>query len=110
MSCDDPQTSRFVDAVAAGCIPVIINDGFALTAAPFSRSLNYAAFTRIIPEQMWLTDTASAAHFAYNWPEAITRQMFTSLLAAQPKLLWHAGTPQDNVARSLWQTADADCG
>ncbi|CAM9812519.1 unnamed protein product, partial [Phaeothamnion confervicola] len=27
-ACDDPQTSRFYDAVAAGCIPIIVNDHF----------------------------------------------------------------------------------
>ncbi|CAN0103694.1 unnamed protein product, partial [Phaeothamnion confervicola] len=27
-ACDDPQTSRFADALAAGCIPIVINDHF----------------------------------------------------------------------------------
>ena len=51
----------------------------------------------------------SAARFAYNWPDATTRQMHTALLAAQRRLLWHAGTREDNVARMMWTRADADC-
>ncbi|CAM9273692.1 unnamed protein product, partial [Phaeothamnion confervicola] len=27
-ACDDPQTSRFYDALAAGCMPIVINDHF----------------------------------------------------------------------------------
>lgn len=43
--CDDMQTSRFMDALAADCIPVIMSDGWRWVTAPFFESLNYDAFT-----------------------------------------------------------------
>ncbi|CAM9487136.1 unnamed protein product [Phaeothamnion confervicola] len=45
LGCDNPQTSRFLDAMAAGCIPVTINNGYRLVVAPFSKLLNYDAFS-----------------------------------------------------------------
>ena len=49
----DTTTSRRVfDAVAAGCVPVLISDN---THLPFTSSINWAAFTVAIPERALLT-------------------------------------------------------
>jgi len=109
LRCDDLHTSRFEDSVAAGCIPIIINDGFSLEVAPFSMALNYASFTVSIPEGLWLADTIAAARYIYDVPDAINRQRHANLIAAKPKLLWKSGTAQENVARQMWARADADC-
>lgn len=48
----DTTTSRRVyDAIAAGCVPVIISDN---THVPFTSSLNWNAFTVTIPERVLL--------------------------------------------------------
>ena len=45
----DTTTSRRVyDAIAAGCVPVIISDN---THVPFTSNLNWNAFTVTIPEK-----------------------------------------------------------
>ncbi len=43
--CDDMQTSRFLDALAADCIPVLVSDGWRWIVAPFFEKLNYDSFT-----------------------------------------------------------------
>ena len=94
--CDDPQTSRFYDALAAGCIPVIISDGFHLVVAPFIRSINYASFSIAIPETVWMEDPVSAIRFAYYYEESEIRNLYENLLKERPKLLWRH--PQTLVA------------
>ncbi|CAM9099729.1 unnamed protein product [Phaeothamnion confervicola] len=44
LACDDPQTSRFWDAMSAGCLPVVVNEGFRLAVAPFTEFVNYDSF------------------------------------------------------------------
>jgi len=36
----------------AGCIPIVINDGWSLAAAPFVTMVDYARFTISVPETM----------------------------------------------------------
>jgi len=48
----DTTTSRRVyDAIAAGCVPVIVSDN---THVPFTSSINWNAFTVAIPERALL--------------------------------------------------------
>mmetsp|Transcript_66553 Transcript_66553/g.124168 ORF Transcript_66553/g.124168 Transcript_66553/m.124168 type:complete len:496 (+) Transcript_66553:132-1619(+) len=107
MRCDDPQTSRFVDALAAGCIPVIVSDGMGLAAMPFHTQINYDAFTITIPETMWNYDTVAAAHFAYNWPEAKMRQMHSAMQEARQHLLWNH--PSSQVASAALADLTTTC-
>jgi hypothetical protein len=114
LRCDDPHTSRFVDAVAAGCIPVIISDGFHLVVAPFPRVLNYAGFSVTIPESMWLKDSITSARFAYNWPTAVTKQLHRGLMEARPTLIWRAGDKagggfKSRTGDALVEQLDRDC-
>ena len=45
---DDPSTPHLVDAIAAGCIPIIISDFMEL---PFSRYINWGAFSLRVSEK-----------------------------------------------------------
>ncbi len=38
---DDMQTSRFLDGIAFGCIPVLLTDGWHTVVAPFADRINY---------------------------------------------------------------------
>jgi hypothetical protein len=87
--CDDPQTSRFVDSLAAGCIPIIVNDLFISMAAPFHTHINYPAFAIFIPEAKWLASPEAALQiFAlYETPLEQARRV-AALAHYRDALLW----------------------
>lgn len=95
-ACDDPQTSRFFDAVAAGCIPVVINDAWRVSVAPFASQINYDRFTITIPEFVWMGDPAAAVHLIMHHPAAVHRRRYEALMQARPEIMWRH--PQSNVA------------
>jgi hypothetical protein len=97
---------RFFDAVAAGCVPVIINDAWIVAVAPFASRVNYNAFTITVPETVWAGDSAAAAHLIYNRPLGERRRMFESLIRAQRELLWRH--ENSNVATNALLAA-RDC-
>ena len=105
--CDDPQTSRFYDAVSAGCIPVLINDGFHLTVAPFSLSLNYASFSVSIPEAMWNSDPVGSSRFAYHWPKNRLEALLRGLIVARRVLDWRSRDSQ--VSKAMLLELQSDC-
>lgn len=80
---------RIFEAIATGCLPVIVDDAWLLTAAPFVSSVNYDAFVVHIPGDRWISDTAAAAHLAYAQPEGTLRRMVNALHDAQRTLLWN---------------------
>ena len=89
---DDPHTSRFYDALAAGCIPVIISDGFHLVVAPFAKQINYESFTITIPESMWHmgpnADIWGSLHFVFNMPSNDRVRLLRALVRHRKSLLW----------------------
>jgi len=95
-ACDDPQTSRFLDALAAGCIPVVINDAWRMAVAPFKSQINYDRFTVTVPETTWMGDPAAAIHLFHHYPRAALKRRYAAMLKARPELLWHH--PKSNVA------------
>ncbi len=108
MRCDDPQTSRFYDAVAAGCIPVIISDGWHQIVAPFRNRINYHSFTITIPESIWNEHTISAARFIYHRDVSEFKDLYHNLIhVAQPALLWRH--PRSIVAHLGLQELKEKC-
>jgi hypothetical protein len=97
--------SRYTEAVAAGCIPILINDGWHLTAAPF-RNVDYARFTITIPEAMFLTHPPSALHFALGLDDRL-RWRHTELLKNRKNVVW--SDPSTRVGKLLWEELDARC-
>ena len=102
-ACDDPQTSRFFDAVAAGCIPVLINDAWRIAVGPFSGQLNYDAFTITVPEFAWMDEPAAAAHLIYDHPRDVQRQRFDGLKRHRPEIMFRH--PQSNVGTRVLKEA-----
>lgn len=107
MSCDDVQTSRFVDSLAAGCLPVVIADGWDIVAKPFAEHINYDTFTIKIPESLWLADPVGSAHWIYHWPDVKLRRMHAALYEARNALLWNH--PESTVAEMAMQQVNDEC-
>eukprot|EP00045_Choanoeca_perplexa_P016802 m.231261 g.231261 ORF g.231261 m.231261 type:complete len:420 (+) comp17364_c0_seq4:104-1363(+) len=86
---DDPHTSRFIDSLSAGCVPVIINDLFHLITAPFATHINYAAFAIFIPEAKWLASTEAALKlFVLSETEEDQARRLAALAYYRDALLW----------------------
>eukprot|EP00039_Didymoeca_costata_P010841 m.147006 g.147006 ORF g.147006 m.147006 type:complete len:455 (-) comp14980_c0_seq1:3233-4597(-) len=100
-ACDDPQTSRFFDALAAGCIPVVINDAWRVAVAPFASRVNYDSFVITIPESAWMRDPATAAHLIYNHPPGVQRRRYNAMLSERQYLSWRH--PKPNVVQRVIQ-------
>jgi len=119
---DDPQRSRWNEAVASGCIPVQINDGFDLVITPnFDHDRD---FTITIPERMFLTHAPSALYFAYGLPVPKLRHLHQQLHHYRPLVCWncttttldHQGTrhqperdPHHSVGFLAWQHINDYC-
>jgi len=92
----DTTTSRRVyDAVAAGCVPVIISDN---THVPFTSSINWNAFTVSIPERALLQATPDKVAQLFqklidDKPLLKAKQMALALV--RPDLLYGYGSPLD---------------
>jgi hypothetical protein len=88
LRCDDPLASRFYDSLAAGCIPVVISEGWLLAVAPFAQQINYMSFSIHIPESLYWYDPVAAMRFVYNHQEQHLQQMYENLITARKVLLW----------------------
>lgn len=107
MSCDDVQTSRFVDSLAAGCLPVIVADGWDLVAKPYADHINYDTFTIRIPESLWTDDPVGAAKWLYSMPHSKLKKMHQALHKARNALLWNH--PKSIVAQMAMLQASDEC-
>lgn len=107
LRCDDPLASRFYDAIAAGCIPVVISDGWLLTVAPFVEKINYHSFAIIVPESIYWYDAVGALRFAYSHEDSHLQTLYKNLLQERKKLLWRH--EQRSVATLSLQQIKSDC-
>ncbi|CAM9194914.1 unnamed protein product [Phaeothamnion confervicola] len=107
LGCDNPQTSRFFDAMAAGCIPVTINNGYRLVVAPFSRLINYDAFSFDIQEAIVLENPYLALRYIQEMHEPEVRALHAALMAERAKLLWDH--PSSDVATWALRQMKAQC-
>mmetsp|Transcript_8507 Transcript_8507/g.9133 ORF Transcript_8507/g.9133 Transcript_8507/m.9133 type:complete len:564 (+) Transcript_8507:46-1737(+) len=109
---DDPARSRFFDAISAGCIPLIISDGFRPFGVGYDRMRrNYDAFTLSIPESHWLEHAASALMLAVTMPRNELRFMHHSLMAVRPQLVFHMEDDgrSSQVVESIFQSLNERC-
>jgi len=93
--------------MAAGCIPIVIADGWGMVAKPFADHINYDTFIIRIPEALWLTDPVGSAHWIYNWPDVKLRRMHAAMYEARNALLWNH--PHSMVAQIAMQQVSDDC-
>eukprot|EP00667_Euglena_gracilis_P008332 EG_transcript_8442 len=94
---DTPTTQRIFNALAAGCVPIIVSDGIRL---PLDRLLNWTAFSLAIREAEFLAapSTAVAGLLAAVSPPRL-KELRTNLALARPHLLWRA--PRSAVAQNV---------
>lgn len=107
MRCDDPQTSRWLDSLAAGCIPVIVSRGFGLMVSPFKTRINYQSFSINIDEGLWERSPAGSMQFAYNLPQGRLRRLHSQLFAVRSSLLW--SHPESKVGVEVLREASEQC-
>jgi len=107
MRCDDPQTSRWLDSLAAGCIPVIVSRGFGLMVSPFKTRINYQSFSINIDEGLWESSPVGSMQFAYNLPRSRLRSLHSQLFAVRSSLLW--SHPESKVGVQVLREASEQC-
>ena len=83
---DTASSRRVYEAIAAGCIPVIIADDLAL---PFAKRLRYDEFTVRFSEKFALRQPLQMLQQLRAMPNARVHAMQTALAAARPSFLWH---------------------
>lgn len=88
LRCDGPAGSRFFDAVASDCIPVILSDSFKLAAAPFVERLQYDAFTVTLGTAVFQRDPVAALDWVTRMPRFRYARMFAALQHAKRALVW----------------------
>lgn len=111
---DDPTRSRFYDAISAGCIPIVISDGFFSVGLGYGRLIhNYDTFTIAIPESNWLLHGPSILMYSVTMPRAELRVMHKSLMDVRPKLLFHIndgkGEESSEAAEYIFQALNERC-
>ena len=104
---DDPQTSRLVDAIEAGCIPLVINEAFFNLVAPFHTFINYASFTVQVAESLFITDPMSAVALVRNMSPHSIGVLWANLMRHRRDLLFTH--PKSRVVRNLLRLADEQC-
>ena len=80
------NSPRIVEAIHAGCVPVVIADGFVL---PFSHVLDWSSFSVLLPEDR-IPDLKSVLS---DIPASRYRDMRRRLVHVRRHFTWHPPTP-----------------
>lgn len=82
---DDPASHAFSNAIASGCIPVVVSD-MHQTFTPFG--LDIHSFAIVFPERYFLADKASLDKRLLSFSEQVIRSKLDNLRLVQPKMLY----------------------
>ena len=102
---DDPSRSRYYDALAAGCIPVLVNDMWDLMAAPFAHLVPHSQMAVRIPEHVFLQHLPGALALAHGLNDQKTRLIVDRIQTHRNSLLW----THVNATLAMWNTVSATC-
>ena len=83
---DTASSRRVYEAIATGCIPVIIADDLAL---PFAKRLRWQDFSVRVTERFALTQPLQMLDNLRRMPQARVEAMQRAVLKARPSFLWH---------------------
>jgi len=108
---DSPSRSKYHDAITAGCIPVLISDGWELTAIPFGGVGidDYTRYTITIPESMFLAHPTSALYYAYGLGQSKLRRMHKAMMENRRFFAWGLGKGNQTAGQATWKAINEDC-
>ena len=104
---DTPSTSRFYDAIAAGCIPVVISDSFEM---PFTSTIDYkGAFVKVLENDM-LQDPAAVAKRLVSFDAKQIAAMQSRLRSIAVELDYRDTTRKRTATHLLEAASSQTCG
>ena len=102
---DTASSRRVYEAIATGCIPVIIADDLAL---PFAKRLKYDEFSVRITERYALKEPMQMLQHLRAMPAAKVRRMQAKILEARVHFIWHTDPSRPSaVDQILMDLCDA---
>uniref|UniRef100_A0A7S3BR44 Exostosin GT47 domain-containing protein n=2 Tax=Haptolina ericina TaxID=156174 RepID=A0A7S3BR44_9EUKA len=78
---------RLVDAIAAGCVPILVGD----VALPFAQIIDYKRFCGFISRRSFLSDPVEATEKVLHELEPRRAQLLQALADARQRLLYGTG-------------------
>jgi len=101
---DNPTSRRIFDAVAAGCIPVVVSDDIA-RYLPFRWAVDWRAMILQVPEAVFTRNAKGVAEAVLALPDAAVAALRKRLDAARYKLLWNDRASHEDVCGVKGETS-----
>ena len=95
---DNPTSRRIFDAVAAGCIPVVVSDDIA-KYLPFRWAVDWRAMILQVPEAVFAENPKGVADAVLALPDAVIKSLQERLDTARYKLLWNDRKAHDELCQ-----------
>jgi len=101
-------TRRYYDAVAHGCLPVVIIDIWLFSTAPFHDFIDHTAYAVFVPQERWLNDFTTVIEELEAMQPSMLQRRFEYMRWAAPFLLYDRAEGHA-VAAMLLQQASLRC-
>ena len=89
---DTPSSRRLYDAVAAGCIPVVISDELP-GQLPYQHDLNWSSFTHEVAEELVMEDACALFDSLRHMPPWRVHELQANLRKARRQLIYGEKSP-----------------
>lgn len=102
-------TRKFYDAVAHGCIPVVIMDQWRFSFSPFSGHVRHEDYAIFVPEERWLNDLPGVIRELEDMPYHKLAVRYRALRDVAPFLVYDRPDSHALGAVLLWELK-GNCG